>query len=157
MSDMRVTLYRVFSLVMMAVAMVVAAPTAFAQVNEPDADSAQQPVKEWVKLTPEEYIYMWRETAVDNMEVYEESTPAEESDDAAEDVAERPAISRLLRTTLVLGGFLLGAVTWWFALTSLINIFRRGFRPRHMLTINHIAGIVISILGLYTLISVLIS
>lgn len=70
MSDMRVTLYRVFSVVMMAVAMVVAAPTAFAQVNEPDADSAQQPVKEWVKLTPEEYIYMWRETAVDNMEVY---------------------------------------------------------------------------------------
>ena len=96
-------------------------------------------------------------TAHGAIAVYEESTPAEESDDAAEDVAERPAISRLLRTTLVLGGFFLGAVTWWFALTSLINIFRRGFRPRHMLTINHIAGIVISILGLYTLISVLIS
>ena len=68
-----------------------------------------------------------------------------------------PAIGRMLTNTLVLGGFFLGAVTWWFALTSLINIFRKGFRPRHMLTINHIAGVVISALGLYTLISVLIS
>lgn len=86
--------------------------------------------------------------------VYEESTPVEESAAVAQP---RPTISRMLRNVLVLGGFLLGAVLWWFALTSLINIFRRDFRPRHMLTINHIAGIVISILGLYTLISVLIS
>ena len=28
------------------------------------------PTEEWVKLTPEEYIYRWRATAVDNMEVY---------------------------------------------------------------------------------------
>ena len=76
------------------------------------------------------------------------------ADTAAGDVV---ALSRMMRNTLVLGGFLLGAVLWWFALTSLINIFRRGFRPRHMLTINHIAGIVISVLGLYTLLSVLIS
>ena len=41
-----------------------------AQVNEPDADKALEPVAEWVKLTPEEYIYRWRATAVDNMEVY---------------------------------------------------------------------------------------
>ena len=41
-----------------------------AQVSEPDADKALEPVAEWVKLTPEEYIYRWRATAVDNMEVY---------------------------------------------------------------------------------------
>ena len=41
-----------------------------AQVGEPDADKALEPVAEWVKLTPEEYIYRWRATAVDNMEVY---------------------------------------------------------------------------------------
>ena len=39
-------------------------------MNEPDADKALEPVAEWVKLTPEEYIYRWRATAVDNMEVY---------------------------------------------------------------------------------------
>lgn len=57
---------------------------------------------------------------------------------------------------LILSGFFLGAALWWLALTSIINIFRRGFRPRHMLTINHVAGIVISALGLYTLITLLI-
>lgn len=46
------------------------AVAARAQVNEPDADKALEPVAEWVKLTPEEYIYRWRATAVDNMEVY---------------------------------------------------------------------------------------
>lgn len=41
-----------------------------AQVAEPDKGEALAPVAEWVKLTPEEYIYRWRATAVDNMEVY---------------------------------------------------------------------------------------
>ena len=41
-----------------------------AQVAEPDKSEALEPVAEWVKLTPEEYIYRWRATAVDNMEVY---------------------------------------------------------------------------------------
>lgn len=41
-----------------------------AQVNEPDADKAKQPTEEWVKLTPQEYIYKWRATAIENMEVY---------------------------------------------------------------------------------------
>lgn len=66
-------------------------------------------------------------------------------------------ISPMFRNSLVILGFLLGAVGWWGLLTFVINLFRRRFRPRHMLTINHVAGIVISTLGLYTLISVLIS
>ena len=41
-----------------------------AQVAEPDTKNAMEPVAEWVKLTPEEYIHRWRATAVDNMEVY---------------------------------------------------------------------------------------
>lgn len=63
---------------------------------------------------------------------------------------------RLVRDVMVITGFLCGAVLWWFFLTFVINMFRRGFRPRHMLTINHVAGIIIGVLGLYTLISVLI-
>ena len=41
-----------------------------AQVAEPETGDALDPVANWVKLTPEEYIYRWRATAVDNMEVY---------------------------------------------------------------------------------------
>ncbi|MBO5833123.1 MAG: LysE family transporter [Alistipes sp.] len=65
-------------------------------------------------------------------------------------------VGRWMNNVLVLGGFLLGATSWWLALTSLINIFRKGFRPRHMLTINRIAGVVICALGIITLISVII-
>ena len=53
----------------------------------------------------------------------------------------------------VILGFLCGATLWWFALTALISLFRRRFRPRHMLTINRIAGTVIGIIGVYTIIS----
>lgn len=65
-------------------------------------------------------------------------------------------VGRWMNNILVLGGFLLGAASWWLALTSTINIFRKGFRPRHMLTINRIAGVVISALGIITLITVII-
>lgn len=70
-----------------------------------------------------------------------------------EDVA---TIGRMLRNALVILGFMLGAMTWWFTITSIINIFRKRFRPRHMLTINHVAGIVIGVLGLFTLLSTII-
>ena len=43
--------------------------TLLAQVAEPTS-GAQEPTKEWVKLTPQEYIFKWRQTAVDNMEEY---------------------------------------------------------------------------------------
>ena len=36
---------------------------------------------------------------------------------------------------------------------QVINLFRRRFRPRHMLTINHVAGLIIGILGIYTILS----
>lgn len=64
--------------------------------------------------------------------------------------------SRIVQNMFVILGFLVGAATWWLSITSLINIFRKRFRPRHMLTINHVAGIVISFLGLITLLSTII-
>ena len=63
---------------------------------------------------------------------------------------------RVLQNMLVIAGFLLGAMLWWFSITSIINLFRKRFRPRHMLTINRVAGIVISVLGLITLLSTII-
>lgn len=66
-------------------------------------------------------------------------------------------VEQWVNNVLVLVGFLLGAMSWWIALTSIINIFRKGFKPRHMLAINRIAGIVICALGIITLISVIIS
>ena len=62
-------------------------------------------------------------------------------------------VGSLFGGLLTIAGFLGGAVTWWFALTFLLNLFRHRFRPRHMLTINHVAGIVIAVLGIYTILS----
>ena len=62
-------------------------------------------------------------------------------------------IASLLRSTVTIVGFLLGAMAWWGAVTISINYFRRRFRPRHMLTINHVAGVVIGVLGIYTILS----
>lgn len=61
------------------------------------------------------------------------------------------------RSIQIIIGFFGGALTWWVVLTSIINLFRRRFRPRHMLTINHIAGVVISLLGVYTVLSTFIN
>lgn len=41
-----------------------------AQVAEPEKGKELAPTEQWEKMTPEEYIYKWRTTAVDNMEIY---------------------------------------------------------------------------------------
>ena len=69
---------------------------------------------------------------------------------------EGAALGRMMHNVLVILGFMIGAMIWWVAITSIINIFRKRFRPRHMLTINHVAGIIISVLGLFTLLSTII-
>lgn len=61
--------------------------------------------------------------------------------------------SDLMDGVVVISGFALGSVAWWSGLACLINLFRGGFRPRHMLTINHIAGALIGGLGVYTILS----
>ena len=43
--------------------------TSWAQVTEPESAAAGA-AKEWVKLTPEEYIFKWRHIAVEHMEEY---------------------------------------------------------------------------------------
>ncbi len=58
-----------------------------------------------------------------------------------------------LRALCTIGGFFGGAMAWWTLLACVINLFRRRFRPRHMLTINHVAGLVIGLLGVYTILS----
>ena len=70
--------------------------------------------------------------------------------------AEGASAGRIVQNMLVIAGFLLGAMVWWFSITSIINLFRKRFRPRHMLTINRVAGIVISVLGIITLLSTII-
>ena len=60
-------------------------------------------------------------------------------------------------SALILGGFLAGAVVWWFVLTLVISLFRRRFRPHHMQMLNRIAGIIIGLLGVVTILSTVIS
>lgn len=62
-------------------------------------------------------------------------------------------IASLLSSILIIGGFFGGAVSWWFVLTMLISLFRRSFRPHHMRTINRVAGIIIGLLGVITILS----
>jgi threonine/homoserine/homoserine lactone efflux protein len=53
----------------------------------------------------------------------------------------------------VILGFFAGAVSWWFVLTFVVALFRRRFRPRHLLWINRIAGATIVTLGAAAIIS----
>lgn len=48
---------------------------------------------------------------------------------------------------MVLVGVLLGGSAWWYTLSTVVNIFRKKFRLRVLLTINRISGIVITVLG----------
>jgi len=59
---------------------------------------------------------------------------------------EGQSIDRTL--SLTLWGVFMGASTWWFILSTSINIFRKKFRLRQLLLINRISGIIIMILGL---------
>lgn len=71
-------------------------------------------------------------------------------------IVEYESWGTIIQNLAVILGFLLGAMVWWISITSVINLFRRKFRPRHMLTLNHVAGIVIGSLGMITIISVII-
>ncbi len=62
-------------------------------------------------------------------------------------------VASLALSALTILGFFAGAMSWWVMLTFIIDFFRRRFRPRHMLTINHVAGVIIGVLGIYTILS----
>lgn len=48
---------------------------------------------------------------------------------------------------IIITGVFAGASAWWFLLTFLVSLFRKKFRPRHLLWMNRIAGAVIVGLG----------
>jgi threonine/homoserine/homoserine lactone efflux protein len=66
-------------------------------------------------------------------------------------------IASISLSLLIIVGFFSGAVTWWFLLTLLISYFRRSFRPHHMRTINRVAGFIICLLGVITILSTVIT
>lgn len=47
-----------------------------------------------------------------------------------------------------LWGVFIGTATWWFILTTTINVFRKKFRLKQLMMINRIAGIIIAVLGI---------
>lgn len=54
----------------------------------------------------------------------------------------------LWQGSLMIVGVFLGASAWWFTLSFLVSLFRKKFRPRHLLWINRIAAILIILLGI---------
>lgn len=47
----------------------------------------------------------------------------------------------------ILWGVFLGSVTWWYILSTSINVFRNKFRLKQLIMINKISGIIIVALG----------
>ncbi|WP_018338514.1 LysE family translocator [Butyricimonas synergistica] len=61
--------------------------------------------------------------------------------------------SSLLGEVLVVAGVLLGGGVWWYTLSTLVNIFRKKFRLRVLITINRVSGMVITVLGALVILS----
>ena len=53
----------------------------------------------------------------------------------------------------VLAGILLGGGLWWYALSTLVNLFRRKFRLRVLITINRVSGVIITLLGILVILT----
>lgn len=56
--------------------------------------------------------------------------------------------------SMILGIFT-GCSGWWLIIASIMKVVRKYFRPRHMLWINRISGIVITLIGVSLLISMI--
>ncbi|MFI3328816.1 MAG: LysE family transporter [Rikenellaceae bacterium] len=67
------------------------------------------------------------------------------------------ASEALQKGVAVCVGFFTGSICWWTMLASVISLFKKGFKPRHMLTINHCAGLLIGGLGAFTIISTVVT
>ncbi len=72
---------------------------------------------------------------------------------AAVDTTEPKTLSTIAKGLSVCVGFFAGSCCWWSMLVFVISRFKKGFKPRHMLTINHVAGLIIGSLGAFTIIS----
>lgn len=62
-----------------------------------------------------------------------------------------------LSAVSTISGFLIGASAWWTSLACVISLFRRRFKPRHLLVINRVAGALIALLGFTTILSTFIN
>lgn len=58
---------------------------------------------------------------------------------------------------IMIMGVFIGATTWWFTLAFIVNIFRTRFKLRHILWMNRIAGGIIMLLGLLTILLIFIN
>ncbi len=65
-------------------------------------------------------------------------------------------LSNLFGGVIVIAGFFAGAMTWWTLFTGAISLFRSRFKPRHLLVINRVAGGLITLLGISTVLSIFI-
>lgn len=48
---------------------------------------------------------------------------------------------------VILLGVFMGTVTWWFTLSTGINVFRKKFRIRQLVMINRVSGAIMGVLG----------
>jgi threonine/homoserine/homoserine lactone efflux protein len=62
-------------------------------------------------------------------------------------------MASIMSSFMVLAGFFIGAAAWWFVLTFIISLFRSRFQPQHMHLINRVAGVIIGLLGVITILS----
>lgn len=57
--------------------------------------------------------------------------------------------SQFLSVLSLVSGVLLGAVLWWFTLSSIVSIFRDKFKLRRMLLINRVAAVLVVVFALF--------
>lgn len=56
--------------------------------------------------------------------------------------------NNIIHTGTLIGGIFLGAISWWFILTTIVSYFRNLFRIRIIFWINKVAGMLIVLFGL---------
>ncbi len=54
---------------------------------------------------------------------------------------------------VIIGGFFIGSLLWWLGIVFGVNMLRDNFKLKHILIINRVAGFLILLLGLITLLS----
>ncbi len=59
----------------------------------------------------------------------------------------------VINSVMVVWGFLVGSLMWWFSLVFGVNKVRSRFKFRHLAIINRVAGSLIILLGVITIIS----
>ncbi|MDR0294698.1 MAG: LysE family transporter [Prevotellaceae bacterium] len=54
---------------------------------------------------------------------------------------------------MALCGVVIGTTLWWFSLSTMISRYRRRFRIKQIWTINRVAGVIIVVLGIFSVIN----